>query len=148
MDITPSSAKRAARQRRLIQLLEERFDGKQAALADCAEISATLISRYVTGSKGIGEDMSEKIETACGLPRYWLDGEGAHSSARSPEPLDHPDAASLVKAVHAVDEVLATDGITLEYDKYLDLITYVADRLRKNETEENIGLSRLIKLLL
>lgn len=112
----------------------------------------SYFSQLLGGTTSFGERSARRIENDYGMPERYLDGiaeESVDEAAVSGEapPSEHPDAPSLIKAVHAVDAVLAADGITLEYQKYLDLITYVADRLRKNEAEENIGLSRLVKLL-
>lgn len=63
--------------------MRERFDGKQASLAAHVGIVANLISRYLNGTKGIGEEMRDKIEDACALPRGWLDT----PKDRSDEPL-------------------------------------------------------------
>jgi len=54
------------RKERLISLLNEKYGGKQIALANDADIAATLVSRYVSGIKGIGEDMVSKIEVNTG----------------------------------------------------------------------------------
>jgi SOS-response transcriptional repressor LexA len=59
--MTPEERK-THRQERLITLLNEKYGGQQIALANAADISATLVSRYVKGTKGIGEDMAAKIE--------------------------------------------------------------------------------------
>lgn len=68
------------RRERLGQLINERFSGKQADLATHAGIPANLISRYMTGLKGIGEDMARKIESACRLAPHWLDKKGSHAN--------------------------------------------------------------------
>lgn len=65
--------RKETRRQRLAQLLRDRFDGKQASLAAQVGIVANLISRYLNGTKGIGEEMRDKIEDACALPRGWLD---------------------------------------------------------------------------
>ena len=51
------------RRLRLIQLMAERFAGKQALLSDHVGVSPNLVSRYVRGVKGIGEDMRDKERT-------------------------------------------------------------------------------------
>lgn len=59
--MTPEERKKH-RQERLLALLNEKYGGQQIALANAADISATLVSRYIKGTKGIGEDMVSKIE--------------------------------------------------------------------------------------
>lgn len=61
------------RRLRLVQLLNDQFQGKQALFAEHTGISPNLISRYVRGVKGIGEDMRDKIEACCDKPRGWMD---------------------------------------------------------------------------
>lgn len=55
--------------------MNERFGGSQVALAEQVGIVPNLISRYLSGNKGIGEVMRDKIEAGCALPRGWLDAE-------------------------------------------------------------------------
>lgn len=71
------------RRARLKLLMDERFEGKQAALASCIGVIPNLVSRYIRGTKGIGEDMRDKIEDACGLPRGWLDRDADHAHDKS-----------------------------------------------------------------
>lgn len=67
--------KHQIRRERLGQLIKEQFSGKQVLFAEHVGIPANLISRYLQGVKGIGEDMRIKIEESCKRPRGWLDGE-------------------------------------------------------------------------
>lgn len=78
--MTPNERK-IYRQERLIALLTEKYDGQQIALANAADIAATLVSRYVNGSKGIGEDMAAKIERNTGYIGWFSQDSGAASSA-------------------------------------------------------------------
>lgn len=61
------------RRLRLIELIDAHFNKNQALFADHAQVAANLVSRYVTGAKGIGEDMRDKIERNTGFIG-WLDG--------------------------------------------------------------------------
>lgn len=67
-------------------LMKQRFDGKQARLADALGRSANYISRCLStapssaGSKNIGEDFARDIEAKLGLERYQLDREGMKPS--------------------------------------------------------------------
>lgn len=69
-----ASRKKPIRNTRFNQLLTERFSGVQVAMANCLGITPSLISRYASGSKGIGEDMKELIEGKLNLSQGWLDG--------------------------------------------------------------------------
>lgn len=62
------------KQSRLKELIDIKFEGKQVLFAEKTGITANLVSRYVRGVKGIGEDMQDRIEDKCGLPINWLDG--------------------------------------------------------------------------
>jgi len=99
------TTRREIRQIRLQQLLSDRFNGKQALMADKTEIAATLISRYANGSKGIGERMRDKIEDACGLPRGWMDlpMEGDNVELPVTAPVIPPGAA--IRTYEAVEEL-------------------------------------------
>lgn len=65
--------KKENRRLRFVLLLETVFRNRQVDLADRIGITANLVSRYVKGVKGIGEDMRDRIEQACGLEPGWLD---------------------------------------------------------------------------
>lgn len=103
------------RRLRLIQILNEQFQGKQALLAEHTGISPNLISRYVRGAKGIGEDMRDKIEDCCGKPRGWMDESetamgrqvGFALAAAAAAPVAGIAAASAVVEYPALDERIA-----------------------------------------
>ncbi|WP_285355421.1 helix-turn-helix transcriptional regulator [Pseudomonas sp. lyk4-R2A-10] len=67
------------RRENLRTLMKQRFDGRQARLADALGKSANYISRCLStaqssaGSKNIGEDFAREIEQKLGLERYQLD---------------------------------------------------------------------------
>lgn len=63
----------AIRRDRLRSLVDERFGGKQARLAEAIERQAGYISRCLAGTKGIGEDFARYIEARIGLPALWMD---------------------------------------------------------------------------
>lgn len=77
------------RRENLRALMKQRFDGKQARLADALGKSANYISRCLStapssaGSKNIGEDFARDIEMKLGLERYQLDRKGMQ-----PEPVN------------------------------------------------------------
>lgn len=70
------------RRENLRSLMKQRFDGKQARIADALGKSANYISRCLStapssaGSKNIGEDFARDIEAKLGLDRYSLDRPG------------------------------------------------------------------------
>lgn len=70
------------RRENLRALMKQRFDGKQARLADALGKSANYISRCLStapssaGSKNIGEEFARDIEAKLGLERYQLDQKG------------------------------------------------------------------------
>nr|WP_305882556.1 helix-turn-helix transcriptional regulator [Pseudomonas sp. NFACC05-1] len=70
------------RRENLRALMKQRFDGRQARLADALGKSANYISRCLStapssaGSKNIGEEFARDIEAKLGLERYQLDQKG------------------------------------------------------------------------
>ncbi len=62
----------------LASILATKFKGKQIALSEATGIAPSLISRYLNGTKNIGEDVRNKIEEALGLPSLTLDGISNH----------------------------------------------------------------------
>lgn len=69
-----------ARQRRLRELLQTRFDGNQAELARAIDKKDAYVSFMLTDfslihHKKIGEQMAWHIESKLGLPKGWLDGD-------------------------------------------------------------------------
>lgn len=65
--------KKPHRNKKFNKLLVEQFKGIQVAMANALEISPSLISRYASGSKGIGEDMKTLIEEKLNLGNGWFD---------------------------------------------------------------------------
>lgn len=90
------------REQRRVSLLKLLRDfGTQAKFADHVGIAATLVSRYIKGTKGIGEDMRDKIEDAFHLPRGWLDTDhGEKLESASPPPPDRPSQTTPVETNH------------------------------------------------
>ena len=59
-------------------------DGSQTKAADALGYSTpSLVSRYASGAKDIGDGTARKVEEAFGLGRYWLDTD--HTGQRSGE---------------------------------------------------------------
>nr|WP_273823057.1 helix-turn-helix transcriptional regulator [Pseudomonas asplenii] len=72
------------RRNNLRLLMNTRFEGTQARIADALEKSANYISRCLaqpdsSGAKKIGEDFAREIEEKLGLPRYAMDQPGLAS---------------------------------------------------------------------
>lgn len=76
------------RRSNLRRLMQSRFEGKQARLADALGKSPNYISRCLSASstsrKNIGEDFAREIESTLGLARYSLDMEGGDVSPLQP----------------------------------------------------------------
>ncbi|MCQ9378828.1 S24 family peptidase [Methyloversatilis sp. XJ19-49] len=71
------------RRQRFIALIDEKFGGNQARFESKTGVAASLASRYISGSKGIGEDMKAKIEEQAGVPGWFDDSES--TAELSPE---------------------------------------------------------------
>lgn len=63
------------RRRRLRELLDTKFDGSQAKLADKIGRQADYISTVVRGKRPFGEKFARIVERSLGLPDGWLDAE-------------------------------------------------------------------------
>ena len=101
-----SKTRRVRRQEQLAALLREHFNDNQAALAESANIPATLVSRYLSGGKGIGEDMRNKIEQNTGFIGWFKDTPAALTAGE-------PSATTY----HAPRMVaLAPPSVTLDLD--------------------------------
>lgn len=64
----------ATRLERFRLLMDQRFGGKQAAIANAVGKPANYVSRVLSGAKKLGEEMVREFETALDLPAYWFDG--------------------------------------------------------------------------
>jgi phage repressor protein C with HTH and peptisase S24 domain len=67
------------RRKRLLQLIQTRFDGNQTAFGDAigrsnAYISFLLAEPGLPHAKNLGEKLASHIESVLGLPEKWLDG--------------------------------------------------------------------------
>lgn len=61
------------RRTRLLQLRDERFDGKSSAFAEAIGRSESYVSRVLSGKKGLGEAFCRDVEERLGLAPMWLD---------------------------------------------------------------------------
>ena len=62
----------ANRRARLRQLIEERFQGNQSAMARAVELGRQAV-RYVFSGHNLSEDNARQIEAALDLPDGWMD---------------------------------------------------------------------------
>lgn len=64
----------AMRLERFRNIMNDRFGGKQAAIAHAVGKPANYVSRVLSGAKKLGEEMAREFEVCLGLPAYWFDG--------------------------------------------------------------------------
>lgn len=94
------------RQRRLLQLLQTRFDNSQTKLAEAIGRTSAYVSFLFTDKdlphhKNLGEKLARHIEESLRLPEGWLDGEEENGKpeARQPTPesVQTPEGFTLIK---------------------------------------------------
>lgn len=68
------------RRARLRKLIDDRYKGKQVLLANAIEVQPDYISRVLKGTKNLGEDLANRIETKLHLARGWLSSDNAEKS--------------------------------------------------------------------
>lgn len=88
------------RQRRLLQVLQTRFDGSQTKLADAigrtsAYVSFLLTDRKLPHHKNLGENLARLIEEKLTLPKGWLDGDDNLEVDQARKVEAFPDGATL-----------------------------------------------------
>lgn len=64
----------ATRLNRFRSLMNDRFGSKQASIANAVGKPANYVSRILSGTKKLGEEIAREFETSLNLPAYWLDG--------------------------------------------------------------------------
>lgn len=126
------------RQERLVALLHEKYEGQQIALANAAEISATLVSRYIGGTKGIGEDMVSKIEKNTGYLGWF----GIHQTedtneAPTPKVRTSTQKAPRGGAVFHLLDVEAACGDGRQNSDYPEIVRSIV--LSNEEARDRIG---------
>ncbi|UXC37163.1 S24 family peptidase [Cupriavidus gilardii] len=81
------------RREKLAIAITEKCEGNQSRAADAlGYTTASLVNRYVSGAKDIGDKTARKIEETFGYPKYWMDSDASPSVALG-------DAESLAKRV-------------------------------------------------
>ncbi|QYY30264.1 hypothetical protein K2O51_23115 [Cupriavidus pinatubonensis] len=106
--VTPGSITRMKsikeiRREKLAMAIEEKCEGNQSRAAEALGYSSpSLVNRYVSGAKDIGDRTARKIEETFGYPEFWMDEgtslvppKAALSLARGLEPWQIEDAARL-----------------------------------------------------
>ena len=63
----------AIRRQNLLSLCKERAEGNQSQMARDLGKAQTLVNRYITGSKDVGDDIAREVEKRYELPFGWLD---------------------------------------------------------------------------
>jgi len=84
------------RREKLAIAIEEKCEGNQSRAADALGYSSpSLVNRYLSGSKDIGDKTARKIEDTFGYPTYWMDSEAISPSpsTRVTPALQIPDDA-------------------------------------------------------
>ena len=63
----------AIRRQNLVSLCKNRAEDNQSQMARDLGKAQTLINRYITGSKDVGDDIAREVEKRYELPFGWLD---------------------------------------------------------------------------
>ncbi|WP_455154532.1 LexA family transcriptional regulator [Cupriavidus campinensis] len=70
------------RREKLAIAIQEKCEGNQSRAAEALGYStASLVNRYLSGGKDIGDKTARKIEETFGYPTFWMDSEVASSPA-------------------------------------------------------------------
>lgn len=76
------------RREKLATAIQEKCEGNQSRAAEALGYStASLVNRYLSGGKDIGDKTARKIEETFGYPIYWMDSETAPSAPSVPLPV-------------------------------------------------------------
>lgn len=78
------------RRTKLATAIAERCEGSQTRAADALGYSTpSLVNRYLSGGKDIGDKAARKIEATFGYPKFWMDSEAQWPAAAA----NHPSTA-------------------------------------------------------
>ncbi|WP_354676774.1 S24 family peptidase [Cupriavidus plantarum] len=73
------------RREKLATAIQEKCEGNQSRAAEALGYStASLVNRYLSGGKDIGDKTARKIEETFGYPTYWMDSDAAPSAPPVP----------------------------------------------------------------
>ena len=101
------------RRAKLQQLRDERFKGKNSALAEAIERQPDYISRALSNGKhrkNIGEAFARHIETALGLESGWLDSEAMEEQSRPVPVVAAPELSGMVPVLSWIQAGPWTDS--------------------------------------
>lgn len=97
------------RRGKLAIAITEKCEGNQSRASEALGYStASLVNRYLSGAKDIGDKTARKIESVFGYPQYWMDQNGTESGASSNTAEAQPAAG--VANQDADDELKAFAG--------------------------------------
>lgn len=69
------------RREKLAMAIDEKCEGNQSRAAEALGYSTpSLVNRYLSGGKDIGDKTARKIEETFGFPQFWMDAEAAAPS--------------------------------------------------------------------
>ncbi|AZR95121.1 hypothetical protein BBB39_16185 [Bordetella trematum] len=90
------------RQENFARAVDEHCKGSQTAAAEALGYSTpSLVSRYATGAKDIGDKTARKIEAAFDYPAYWMDAD--HLDIQPPSSQPSIDGTKLTVTIHRYD---------------------------------------------
>lgn len=76
------------RREKLAIAIQEKCEGNQSRAAEALGYStASLVNRYLSGGKDIGDKTARKIEETFGYPIYWMDSDTVPSAPSVPVPV-------------------------------------------------------------
>lgn len=121
------SDKKERRRARLRQLIDDRFNGVQAAFEARTGVAASLVSRYLAGTKGMGEGMVERIEEELQIPGYFDATPGAGLAVSgSPEVVAVSSGALVTPGAEVVEipqlDVVASMGSGITMPQHEDVV--------------------------
>lgn len=74
--ITRMKSIKKIRREKLAMVIDEKCEGNQSRAAEALGYSTpSLVNRYVTGGKDIGDRTARKIEEIFGYPQFWMDSD-------------------------------------------------------------------------
>ncbi len=108
------------RRTQLRSLLHQRFDGKQAALAEAVDRSASQVSALFSGQRAIGEKLARDFERHLNLSVGWLDtpveqGAAKNTGHAKPATVQVADASATIDwnllevIIEATDRLIAEE---------------------------------------
>lgn len=104
--ITRMKSIKEIRREKLALAIGQRCEGNQSRAAEALGYSTpSLVNRYLSGAKDIGDKTARKIEETFGYAQFWMDSD--------PTPAVPDDTAGLARRAKVVVEHVAKTGITV-----------------------------------